>query len=45
MVSLKLRSRQWLVDENDNIIIGDGRREILENIEKTGSLNQTAKVM
>jgi molybdate transport system regulatory protein len=36
MVSLKLRSRQWLVDENDNIIIGDGRREILEN---------TAKVM
>jgi len=45
MVSLKLKSRQWLVDENDNIIIGDGRREILENIEKTGSLNQTAKVM
>ena len=45
MVSFKLKSRQWLVDENDNIIIGDGRREILENIEKTGSLNQTAKVM
>lgn len=45
MVSLRLRSRQWIVDENDNIIIGEGRREILENIEKTGSINQTAKIM
>ena len=45
MVSFKLRSRQWIVDEDDNIIIGEGRREILENIEKTGSINQTAKIM
>lgn len=43
MVPLKLKSRQWIVDENDNIIFGEGRKEILENIEKTGSLNQTAK--
>jgi molybdate transport system regulatory protein len=45
MVSLRLRSRQWIVDENDKIIIGEGRREILEKIEETGSINQTAKLM
>ena len=45
MVDFKLKSRHWIVDENDNIILGEGRREILENIEKTGSLNQTAKIM
>ena len=45
MSPLKLRSRQWIVDENNNIIMGEGRKEILENIEKTGSINQTSKVM
>jgi molybdate transport system regulatory protein len=45
MAKLKLKSSQWIVDENDNIIIGEGRSEILENIEKTGSINQTAKMM
>ncbi len=45
MTSLKLKSRQWIVDEKDHIIIGEGRKEILENIEKTGSINKTAKIM
>jgi molybdate transport system regulatory protein len=45
MGSFKLLSKQWVVDENNNIIIGEGRMEILETIERTGSLNQTAKVM
>ena len=45
MPKLKLRSSQWVVDEHDNIVIGEGRAEILKNIEKTGSINQTAKVM
>ena len=45
MKKLKLRSAQWIVDEDNNIIIGKGRAEILENIEKTGSINQAAKVM
>ena len=45
MVPIKLKSRQWLVDEHDRIIMGEGRKEILETIEKTGSINQTAKVM
>ena len=45
MAKLKLRSSHWIVDEDNNIIIGKGRAEILENIEKTGSINQTAKMM
>ena len=45
MVQIKLKSRQWLVDEQDRIIMGEGRKEILETIEKTGSINKTAKVM
>ena len=45
MVKLKLRSSYWIVDEYGNIIIGKGRAEILKNIEKTGSINQAAKVM
>ena len=45
MVDLKLRSSYWIVDEDGNIIIGKGRAEILENIEKTGSINQAAKAM
>ncbi|MFH1241634.1 MAG: hypothetical protein V1689_04650 [Pseudomonadota bacterium] len=45
MVLLNLRSRHWVVDEQGRIIIGEGRKEILDNIEKTGSINQTAKIM
>ena len=45
MAKLGLRSSYWIVDEDGNIIIGKGRAEILENIERTGSINQAAKVM
>ena len=45
MEELKLRSRHWIVNEKGDIIIGEGRSEIFENIERTGSINQTAKVM
>ncbi|MBN2032130.1 MAG: LysR family transcriptional regulator [Deltaproteobacteria bacterium] len=45
MVDLALRSRHWIINEKGDIIIGEGRSEILENIEKTGSLNRTAKIM
>ena len=45
MAELKLRSSQWIVDENNNIIIGEGRAKILEHIDQTGSMNQTAKLM
>ena len=45
MMSLRLKSRHWIVNDEGDIIIGEGRREILENIEKTGSLNKTAKIM
>ncbi len=40
-----LKSRHWLEDKNENIIFGEGRKEILENIEKTRSINKTAKLM
>jgi len=45
MGSIRLKSRHWIVDENGRIIIGEGRKDILENIEKTGSINVTAKIM
>jgi molybdate transport system regulatory protein len=45
MAELKLLSRHWIVNRKGDIIIGEGRSEILENIEKTGSLNKTAKIM
>ena len=40
-----MRSKHWIVDEKGNIIMGEGRREIFENIQRTGSINQTAKIM
>jgi len=45
MSSFRLQSRHYIVDDNGRIIIGEGRGEILENIEKTGSINLTAKIM
>lgn len=45
MSRIRLRSRQWLEDDDGNIIIGEGRQRIFELIEKTGSINQTAKMM
>ena len=45
MAFLKLKSRHWVVDEQDRIIMGEGRKEILETIERTGSINQTSKAM
>lgn len=45
MAELKLRSSQWIVDQNNNIIIGEGRAKILEHIDQTGSMNQTARLM
>ena len=45
VTKLRLRSSQWIVDEDNNTIIGKGKMEILENIERTGSMNQAAKMM
>lgn len=45
MGHFKLLSKQWIVDEDNNIIIGEGRSEILELVEQTGSLNQVAKML
>ncbi len=45
MIKVKLRSSHWIVDDQGNIVFGKGRLEILDSIEKTGSINQTAKAM
>ncbi len=45
MLKVRLKSRQWLEDSNGNMIMGEGRQRIFELIEKTGSINQTAKLM
>ena len=45
MVKLELRSSHWIVDQDNNIVFGKGRMEILESIRQTGSINQTARVM
>lgn len=45
MASFRLRSRQWITDEQGRIIMGEGRKEILENIRETGSITKTAKKM
>ena len=45
MTRLQLKSSQWIVDQNNNIIIGEGRAKILEHIDQTGSMNQTARLM
>jgi len=45
MLHLRLKSRQWLEDNDGNIVIGEGRQKIFELIEETGSINQTAKLM
>lgn len=43
MDGLKLRSRQWIVNQKGEMVMGEGRKRILETIEETGSINQAAK--
>jgi molybdate transport system regulatory protein len=42
---MKLRSSQLLLNNNGEIIMGMGRMIILESIDRTGSINKTAKVL
>jgi molybdate transport system regulatory protein len=43
MKSLSLKSRHWLVNKEGQIVFGEGRKKIFENIEQTGSMYQTAR--
>ena len=45
MGKVYLKSRQWLVDGQGHMIMGEGRQRIFELIQQTGSINQTAKLM
>ncbi len=42
---MKLKSMQLLVSEEGGIIMGKGRMDILDSIDRTGSINKTAKEM
>ncbi len=44
-MQLKLQSTQRIVDENNRIVIAEGRMILLEQIVATGSINQAAKKM
>lgn len=39
---MEVKVKVWLEDGNDNLIFGSGKTEILENIDETGSMSQTA---
>jgi len=43
MNDFKLKSSHWIVDQDDRIVMGEGRLAILDRIEETGSINQAAK--
>ena len=45
MNSLTLKSRHMVVNKKGKIVFGNGRKEIFENIEETGSMYQTARNM
>lgn len=40
---MKIRSSQLLVNDDGDIIMGSGRMAILETLDRTGSINRTAK--
>ena len=42
---MKLRSIQLLVSDEGGIIMGKGRMDILDTIDRTGSINKTAKAL
>ncbi len=42
---MKLKSSQMLLNDDNEIVMGAGRMKILESINKTGSINKTAKVL
>jgi molybdate transport system regulatory protein len=42
---MKLRSSQLIMNDDGGIIMGKGRMEILDSIDRTGSINQTSKEM
>lgn len=41
---MRVRVKAW-IEVDDKVIFGDGRRQLLELVEETGSLNKAAKKM
>lgn len=40
---MQLRVKTWIEDENDNLIFGGGKTQILEFIDQTGSISEASK--
>lgn len=40
---MKLKVKIWIEDDNKNLIFGSGKTEVLEYIDKTGSISDAAK--
>ncbi len=40
---MKVRTKVWIDDDHDNVIFGSGRLEMLEAIDRFGSMNRAAK--
>jgi molybdate transport system regulatory protein len=40
---MKVRTKVWIDDDNDNVIFGAGRVHMLETIDRLGSMNKAAK--
>jgi molybdate transport system regulatory protein len=42
---MKVRTKVWIDDDNDNVVFGSGRARMLEAIDRLGSMNKAAKEM
>lgn len=42
---MKFRSSQILINDEGGIVMGNGRMQILESLDRAGSINQTSKEM
>ncbi|AXX87703.1 winged helix-turn-helix domain-containing protein [Malaciobacter marinus] len=40
---MKVKIKVWIEDDEENLIFGSGKTEVLENIDNTGSIAEAAK--
>lgn len=40
---MKVKVKVWIEDNEENLIFGSGKTEVLENIDRTGSISEAAK--
>ncbi|RXJ88249.1 winged helix-turn-helix domain-containing protein [Arcobacter sp. CECT 8985] len=40
---MKVKVKVWIEDDDQNLIFGSGKTEVLENVDRTGSIAEAAK--